>query len=214
MNFTIDEMISAETLAKPLIEKSEQEMLESAVRKVEPIYPERAGKFRGEGKVEVKVIVDEDGNVTQAYAVAGYPLLQDNAVVAARDWKFKPTLQSGLPVKVKGSIIFEFKIPDNIKLASTTYYEKLPSDEVNQFFGPLTHPFSITLTLRNKNWVPNEPLIADLQFKNTTDKIVLLDLKAKYYFSGHLTDKRKRTYGVLWDMKVLVRIPGKKTTRN
>jgi hypothetical protein len=85
----------------------------------------------------------------------------------------------------------------------------LPSDKVNQFFGPLTHPFSITLSVRNKTWVPNEPLIADLQFKNTTDKIVLLDLKGRYYFSGHLTDKQNRTYGVLWDTKGSGEKPGK-----
>jgi TonB family protein len=201
MNFTIDEMIPAEKLAKPLIERSEQEMLEAAVHKVEPVYPERAGRFRQDGKVEVRVILDEEGNVTRAYALAGYPLLQDNAIIAARDWKFKPTMQNGMPVKVMGSIIFDFKIPDNIKLPSTTHYEMSPSDKVIQFFGPLTRPFSITITLQNKTWNPNEPLIAELQFKNTIDKIVLLDLKGKYYFAGQLTDKRKLDYRVLWDTK-------------
>ena len=201
VNLTVDEFIPAEKLAKPLIEKSPNEMLEAATRKVEPVYPEYAGRFRQDGQVEVRVILDEEGNVTKAYCLAGYPLLQANALVAARDWKFTPTIRNGVPVKVMGSIIFDFKIPDNIKPPSSTHYEMLPSDEVNQFFGPLSRPFSVTLALRNKDWTSNEPLIVDLEFKNTIDKIVLLDLKGRYYFSGQLTDKQNRIYEVTWDVR-------------
>jgi len=46
--------------------------------------------------------------------------------------------------------------------------------------------------LKSKSWNPAEPLVADVDFKHTTDKIVLLDLKRRYYLSGHLTDRGKR----------------------
>lgn len=200
VDFTIDEMISAEDLARP-VEKPPEEMMDAAVHKVEPVYPERAGKFRQDGPVEVRVMLDEEGNVTHAFGVKGYPILQDSAEVAALGWKFKPTIRNGAPVKVIGSIFFNFKIPDNVPLPSTTHYEMTESDKVNQYFGPLTHPFSVTIDLKNKSWNSAEPLVADVFFKNTTDKIVLLDLKGRYYFSGRLTVGRKQTYGILWDNK-------------
>jgi TonB family protein len=198
VDFTIDEMISAEALAKP-VEKSPEEMMDAVVHKVEAVYPERAGKFRQDGEVEIRVMLDEEGNVTQAFGLAGYPMLQDSAEVAALAWKFKPTIRNGVPVKVIGSILFNFKIPDNIAPPSTTHYEMSESDKVNQYFGPLTYPFSVTIVLKSNSWNPAEPLVADVNFKNTTDKIVLLDLKRRYYFSAHLTDRRKRTYGILWN---------------
>ena len=200
VDFTINEMISAEALAKP-IEKLPAEMMDAVVHKVEPTYPERAGKFRQDGEVEIRAMLDEEGNVTHAFGVKGYPMLQNSAEVAALGWKFKPTIRNGAPVKVIGSIFFNFKIPDNIPLPSTTHYEMTESDKVNQYFGPLTHPFSVTIEVKGKSWNPAEPLIADVYLKNTTDKIVLLDLKGQYYFSGGLTDRRKQTYGILWDNK-------------
>jgi TonB family protein len=199
VDFTIDEMISAEALAKP-VEKSPEEMIDAVVYKVEAVYPERAGKFRQDGEVEIRVMLDEEGNVTHAFGLAGYPMLQDSAEVAALSWKFKPTIRNGAPVKVIGSILFNFKIPDNIAPPSTTHYEMSESDKVNQYFGPLTYPFSVTIVMKSKSWNPAEPLVADVDFKNTTDKIVLLDLKRRYYFSAHLTDS-KRTYGILWDKR-------------
>jgi hypothetical protein len=107
--------------------------------------------------------------------------------------------RNGAPFKVIGSIFFNFKIPDNIPLPSVTHYEMSESDKVNQYFGPLTYPFTLTIILKNKSWNPAEPLVADVDFKNTTDKIVLLDLKRHYHFSAQLTDSRRRTYGIVWD---------------
>jgi protein TonB len=42
--------------------------------------------------------------------VSGHPLLRDPAVNAARGWRFKPTLLSGQPVKVVGTITFNFSL--------------------------------------------------------------------------------------------------------
>ncbi len=83
------------------------------------------------------------------------------------------------------------------------------SDKINQYFGPLTHPFSVTIALKSKSWNSTEPLVADVYFKNTSDRILLLDLKRGYYFSAHLTDTRKRTYGILWDNKGSGDVPRK-----
>ena len=53
--------------------------------------------------------VDEDGEVISAGAISGHRLLRDAAVSAARQWKFRPTQLSGVPVKVIGTLTFNFK---------------------------------------------------------------------------------------------------------
>jgi len=73
-----------------------------------PIYPAAARAVKASGAVNVQVLVDEKGNVVSANAVSGHPLLHQSAVAAARQAKFKPTLLSGKPVKVKGVIVYNF----------------------------------------------------------------------------------------------------------
>jgi protein TonB len=56
----------------------------------------------------VEVVIDETGNVVEARAASGHPLLQASAVTASRSAKFKPTLLEGEPVRVKGLITYNF----------------------------------------------------------------------------------------------------------
>jgi protein TonB len=81
-----------------------------ATRRVEPTYPPLAKAARVMGSVVVEVTIDENGNVISASAVSGHPLLKDAAVAAARGWKFQPTKLSGQPVKVIGTITFNFQM--------------------------------------------------------------------------------------------------------
>jgi protein TonB len=60
--------------------------------------------------VVVEVTVDEQGNVMSARAISGHPLLKEAAVAAARGWRFTPTLLTGTPVKVIGTITFNFNL--------------------------------------------------------------------------------------------------------
>ncbi|MEK6334604.1 MAG: TonB family protein [Acidobacteriota bacterium] len=73
-----------------------------------PQYPEIARQAHASGAVTVQVTVDEEGNVIEAKAIAGHPLLQAAAVAAARQAKFTPTRLSGQPVKVTGNLIYNF----------------------------------------------------------------------------------------------------------
>jgi TonB family protein len=56
----------------------------------------------------VQITVDESGNVINAKAVAGHPLLQAAGVAAARQAKFAPTRLSGQPVKLQGVLVYNF----------------------------------------------------------------------------------------------------------
>ena len=82
----------------------------SATRRVEPSYPPLAKTARVSGAVVVEVTVDEAGNVISARAISGHPLLKPAAEAAARGWKFTPTQLSGVPVKVIGTITFNFNL--------------------------------------------------------------------------------------------------------
>lgn len=73
-----------------------------------PAYPAAARAVGAEGAVNVKVTIDEGGNVFSAEAVSGHPLLREASVQAAQQSKFKPTFLSGEAVKVTGVIVYNF----------------------------------------------------------------------------------------------------------
>lgn len=82
-----------------------------AVSMPSPVYPASAVAVRATGIVNVRVVIDEYGNVIAATALSGHPLLQSSAVSAARAAKFEPTQLSGTPVKVSGILTYNFVIP-------------------------------------------------------------------------------------------------------
>jgi TonB family protein len=84
-----------------------------ATKKPQPVYPPIAAAARAQGTVVVQVTVDEEGYVISARATSGHPLLQQAAVLAARQARFEPTLLEGKPVKVRGVITYNFVLaPD------------------------------------------------------------------------------------------------------
>jgi TonB family protein len=82
-----------------------------AISLPKPDYPTEAKTAGVAGAVAVQVTVDETGNVSEAKAVSGPPLLQQVSVNAALQAKFAPTSLMGEPVKVTGVIIFNFPKP-------------------------------------------------------------------------------------------------------
>jgi TonB family protein len=73
-----------------------------------PPYPPIARAARASGTVVVQILVDEEGNVVDARAASGHPLLQNAATAAAWQAKFIPTRLAGQPVKVTGVITYNF----------------------------------------------------------------------------------------------------------
>jgi TonB family protein len=82
----------------------------SAISLPTPIYPDMAKRAHTTGIVTVEVVIDEQGKVISARAASGSPMLQQSAVMAARQAKFAPTTLSGQPVKVAGTINYNFKL--------------------------------------------------------------------------------------------------------
>lgn len=83
-------------------------LAERAIKKVNPTYPPEAAAAKLSGEVLIEVTVDEEGNVAAAEGVSGDRILAEAAIAAVRQWKFKPMKMSGTPVKVIGSLRFNF----------------------------------------------------------------------------------------------------------
>jgi protein TonB len=78
---------------------------------ISPDYPEMARASQLEGTVVVKVQVGPDGSVLQAVVLtAVHPLLDKEAIKAAKRCKFQPGRQRGIAVKAWMAIPFAFRL--------------------------------------------------------------------------------------------------------
>jgi len=74
-----------------------------------PTYPAEAREAKVTGAVRVLTTVDEQGNVVEAEAISGSPMLQAAAVAAARQAKFEPLVTNGRPIRTKSVISYSFR---------------------------------------------------------------------------------------------------------
>ena len=79
-----------------------------AISLPKPAYPPAARAIRAQGAVTVQIVVDETGKVISAQAVSGHFTLRQTAEQAAYQARFRPTTLGGQPVKVSGTITFNF----------------------------------------------------------------------------------------------------------
>ncbi len=75
-----------------------------------PEYPPGAKARRATGSIPVRVLIDENGSVTEAKAVCGDEFLRRASEEAARKSKFAPFKKDGQPAKRSGYIIYNFLI--------------------------------------------------------------------------------------------------------
>ncbi|MDQ3801604.1 MAG: tetratricopeptide repeat protein [Acidobacteriota bacterium] len=75
-----------------------------------PFYPEDAKQLGAQGRVQVQVIIDEQGTVIHACAVqSDHFTLTPAAEIAAYKSKFAPTLLEGKPIRAIGTLVFTFR---------------------------------------------------------------------------------------------------------
>jgi len=80
------------------------------VSKPQPRYPSDAKANGITGAVVVQIVVDETGKVIAAQPMSGPAQLLKAATQSARQARFSPTKLSGQPVKVTGTITFNFTL--------------------------------------------------------------------------------------------------------
>ena len=71
---------------------------------VAPKLPEGAIKKCSNAMVILKVAVDEKGKVSDAEFVSGYDELKDSAMVAIKEWTYKPYEKHGHAIAVRTSV--------------------------------------------------------------------------------------------------------------
>lgn len=80
------------------------------VKKVPPAYPDNARIARVQGSVVLKAVIDNDGAVEDLTLISGHPMLAPAAIEAVKQWKCKPYLLNGQPVKVETQIVVNFQL--------------------------------------------------------------------------------------------------------
>ena len=99
-----------EVESKPAV-AVENELLSARVISLpRPAYPAEAREAKVTGAVRVLTTVDEQGNVVEAEAISGSPMLQAAAVAAAKQAKFEPLVTNGRPVRTKSVISYSFRV--------------------------------------------------------------------------------------------------------
>ena len=81
-----------------------------AIHRASPVYPPIARAAQASGAVQVQILISEEGRVLTAEVLNGHPLLRQASLDAARQWVFRPTLLSKVPVKVQGILTFNFAL--------------------------------------------------------------------------------------------------------
>lgn len=86
------------------------EQLPVIIQRGVPEYPSLARKANVEGKVVIKALVDENGNVTKAVIIEGDEIFNQSAMDAIYSTKFKPAINGNRAVKVWITYPFIFKL--------------------------------------------------------------------------------------------------------
>jgi len=83
----------------------------SLLSKIEPEYSEEARATKLQGTVLVKVVVDTDGLAKDIQVLKSQGMgLDEQAVIAITQWKFKPGMKDGVPVPVLAQIEINFRL--------------------------------------------------------------------------------------------------------
>jgi periplasmic protein TonB len=81
------------------------------IRKVEPEYSEEARKAKFQGVVVLYIVVDPNGNAINPKVMKSLGLgLDEKAVEAVKQWKFKPGYKDGKPVAVAATVEVNFRL--------------------------------------------------------------------------------------------------------
>jgi len=157
-----------------------------ATRKVQPAYPPIAKSASVKGAVQIQVTISESGEVMNAQTISGHPMLREAALQAAKQWRFKPTELSGVPVKTQGVITFNFDSGKTATPSETVSMTPLTEEQLKQRLLAKLHPEVAAVIERLKN-KDEKPGAEELKFTR--------DGKAE--IQVWLTDKSAETIGQL-----------------
>jgi periplasmic protein TonB len=81
------------------------------LHQVDPEYSEEARKAKYNGTVLLHIVVNTDGHVSDVTVVRGVGLgLDEKAIEAVKQWRFKPGARNGVPVRVAANVEVNFRL--------------------------------------------------------------------------------------------------------
>jgi protein TonB len=81
------------------------------IYKVEAEYSELASKAKFQGTVVLQIVIDANGNAVNPRVMKSLGLgLDEKAIEAVKQWKFKPVLKDGKPVTVQADVQVNFRL--------------------------------------------------------------------------------------------------------
>lgn len=86
------------------LQVSSKEMQGNLIHKVTPKYPIEAKQKHIQGKVVLDAVINKKGAVENLKATSGPKELQQSAIDAVRQWKYKPFLLNGNPIEVETTV--------------------------------------------------------------------------------------------------------------
>ena len=93
-------------MAPIMVSKGVQEAL--LIDKVIPLYPPIAMRARIQGVVQLTALISREGRVVQLQVLNGHPMLIASAIEAVKQWRYRPTLLSGVPMEVVTQVDVKF----------------------------------------------------------------------------------------------------------
>ncbi|HWF11976.1 MAG TPA: energy transducer TonB, partial [Bryobacteraceae bacterium] len=83
----------------------------SVLFKVDPEYSEKARQAKYQGTAVLSVVVDASGRAGDIRVIKPLGMgLDEEAVLAVKQWRFRPALKGGQPVDVRATIEINFKL--------------------------------------------------------------------------------------------------------
>jgi len=80
------------------------------LHQVNPVYPALARVTHVQGAVVLMMTIDEAGVPTDVQVLEGHPVFREEAVRAARQWRFEPARMEGRPVPASFRLTLNFRL--------------------------------------------------------------------------------------------------------
>jgi protein TonB len=87
-----------------------QVMAPKLAHRVDPEYPQLAVQARVQALVILEAWVGVDGHVKSVKVLRGAPLLDEPAMAAVRQWRYRPLLLNGQPTEFLLTVTVVFKL--------------------------------------------------------------------------------------------------------
>jgi protein TonB len=80
------------------------------IQKILPVYPPIARAARVEGTVILAAVISKNGVIENLRVVSGPPMLQEAAMAAVEQWRYRPYMLNGDPVAVETTVNVIFSL--------------------------------------------------------------------------------------------------------